>query len=177
MPNLQILVGLDHNARIMHLFHADAARLPVAHDELLGKPLGSFAATDAEARTVRATFAECLFTGQAQECTITIKSGSRYHVRFEKVIHKSEQTLRPEDEVAVLGLALEVPATTDLTGRERQVVQLICQDMSNLEMARQLKISASTVETHRQNLRQKLGVKGTAGVVRYALRQGWADLD
>jgi DNA-binding NarL/FixJ family response regulator len=175
MNNQKLLVGFDHNARFIHLFHAEAVDAPVDPDEFMGKTLGSYAANDVDARLARATFAECLFTNQPQECMIAAKSGAKYRFRFEKVIHRSQQTLRPDDEVAVLGLVSEVPPSAELTGRERQIVKLICCDMSNLEIASQLKITASTVETHRQNIRQKLGVRGTAGLVLHAVRQGLVD--
>ncbi len=87
----------------------------------------------------------------------------------------SGQILRPDDEVVIIGLITKAPEQAELTQRERQIVKLICQDMSNAEIARELKIKASTVETHRQNIRQKLGVKGTGGLVLYALRQGVVD--
>jgi DNA-binding CsgD family transcriptional regulator len=87
----------------------------------------------------------------------------------------SGQILRPENEIVVIGLITKVPQHAKLTQRERQIVKLICQDMSNAEIARELKIKASTVETHRQNIRQKLGVKGTGGLVLYALRHGVVD--
>jgi DNA-binding CsgD family transcriptional regulator len=72
----------------------------------------------------------------------------------------------------VIGLICPLADRADLTKRERQVVALICQDLSNAEIALALSIKESTVETHRQNIRQKLGVKGTAGLVLRALRQG-----
>lgn len=57
-----------------------------------------------------------------------------------------------------------------LTQREIDVLKLIAEEMTNLEIAEKLFISARTVDTHRRNLLQKLGVKNTAGLVRYAFK-------
>lgn len=57
-----------------------------------------------------------------------------------------------------------------LTKRELEVLRLIVEEASNTEIAEQLFISIRTVDTHRRNLIQKLGVKNTAGLVKYALK-------
>jgi DNA-binding NarL/FixJ family response regulator len=59
-----------------------------------------------------------------------------------------------------------------LTGREIEIVQLIAKEFSSHEIANTLCISVSTIETHRRNLMQKLGVKSVGGVVKYAMRHG-----
>ena len=59
-----------------------------------------------------------------------------------------------------------------LTRRELDVLLLIVQELTNQEMADQLCISAKTIETHRMNLIQKMGVKNTAGLVRVAMQKG-----
>jgi len=62
------------------------------------------------------------------------------------------------------------PAQLNLTAREREILQLICQEMTTAEMAQQLYISARTVEGHRKNLMEKTGVRNTAGLVIFAVR-------
>jgi DNA-binding NarL/FixJ family response regulator len=59
-----------------------------------------------------------------------------------------------------------------LTEREREVLQLLAEGKSNKEAAVVLKLSPFTVETHRTNLMQKLGLHNTAGIVLYAVRKG-----
>jgi len=59
-----------------------------------------------------------------------------------------------------------------LSLRERQVLQLIAEGESTKEIAVQLAISVKTVETHRSKLMRKLDIHETAGLVRYAIRQG-----
>lgn len=56
-----------------------------------------------------------------------------------------------------------------LTKRETEIIKLIAEEMTNSEIAGRLGISPRTVDTHRRNLLQKLDVKNTAGLVKYAL--------
>jgi len=63
-------------------------------------------------------------------------------------------------------------AGPELTAREREIVQLFAEDLSTQEIADRLKVSAKTVLTHRENVTHKLGVRGIAGMTRYALREG-----
>lgn len=57
----------------------------------------------------------------------------------------------------------------DLTKREKEIIKLISNEFTNQEIADKLFISARTVDTHRRNLLQKLGVKNTAGLVKFAM--------
>jgi DNA-binding NarL/FixJ family response regulator len=56
-----------------------------------------------------------------------------------------------------------------LTKREQEVLGLVVKGMTSIEIADMLSISSRTVETHRFNLLSKLGVKNTAGLIRFAL--------
>jgi len=58
-----------------------------------------------------------------------------------------------------------------LTTREAEVLQLIAQEFSNGEIAEKLFISIRTVDTHRRNILEKLQVKNTAGLVKYAIEK------
>jgi two-component system response regulator NreC len=58
-----------------------------------------------------------------------------------------------------------------LTEREKEVLQLIAEGMSNKEIASALELSTYTVETHRNNLMQKLNLHNTAEIVLYAVRK------
>ena len=59
-----------------------------------------------------------------------------------------------------------------LTGREQTVLLQLAQGKSNKEVAAALDISVRTVETHRKNIKRKLGISSTAGLTRYALEHG-----
>ncbi len=63
-------------------------------------------------------------------------------------------------------------AEAKLTRRELEVLQLICQEKTNSQIAEQLFLSPRTVEGHRRKLIEKVGVKNTAGLVIYAYRNG-----
>jgi len=65
----------------------------------------------------------------------------------------------------------EVPDRT-ITDRERQVLQLVAEGRTTKEIASILGISVKTAESHRSNLMDKLDIHDTAGLVRYAIRQG-----
>ncbi len=64
-----------------------------------------------------------------------------------------------------------------LTSREREVLQLAAEGHANAEIAERLFISRRTVETHRANLFQKLGLRSQTDLVRFALRRGIIRLD
>jgi two-component system response regulator NreC len=59
-----------------------------------------------------------------------------------------------------------------LTPREQEVLELIARGYTNRQAAEQLGISVRTVETHRANLMGKLGLRGRAELVRYAMDHG-----
>lgn len=73
-------------------------------------------------------------------------------------------------------LAADAPRLPDrydlLTGREREVLQLAAQGLTNAEIGSRLAISPRTAETHRANLQRKLGLLGQTDLVRYALERG-----
>ena len=59
-----------------------------------------------------------------------------------------------------------------LTGREKQVLQLIAQGRSNKEIAGLLDLSVNTVSVHRANLMEKMNIHRTAELVLFAIRKG-----
>lgn len=61
---------------------------------------------------------------------------------------------------------------TPLTIREQEVLRLLATGQSNRDIAQALGISAATVETHRKNLKKKLGIATTAGLTRYVIEHG-----
>lgn len=60
--------------------------------------------------------------------------------------------------------------TVDLTSRETEILQLICEQYTATEIGEKLFISPRTVEGHRNNLLQKLNCRNTAGLVVYAIQ-------
>lgn len=59
-----------------------------------------------------------------------------------------------------------------LTPRQREVLQLVAEGHSNKEIASRLNVAVKTVETHRTELMERLGIHGVAGLVRYAIQVG-----
>ncbi len=66
--------------------------------------------------------------------------------------------------------------SADITAREKEVLQLICEEFTTVEIANKLYISPRTVEGHRNNLLSKLGCRNTAGLVVNAIRLGLVKL-
>ncbi|MBI3569829.1 MAG: response regulator transcription factor [Gammaproteobacteria bacterium] len=64
------------------------------------------------------------------------------------------------------------PISSDLTPRQREVLQLIAEGHTTKQIAQRLHLSAKTVETHRSQLMKQLGIHEVAGLVRYAIRTG-----
>jgi DNA-binding NarL/FixJ family response regulator len=63
-----------------------------------------------------------------------------------------------------------------LTTRELEVLQLICEGLSNKEIAARLDLSANTIAVHRANIMQALGVHKAAELVVYAIQRGLVNL-
>ena len=59
-----------------------------------------------------------------------------------------------------------------LSEREIEILQLICEGLSNQEIADKLFISKRTVDTHRSNVLEKTGTNNTASLVMYSIKQG-----
>lgn len=64
------------------------------------------------------------------------------------------------------------PAADVLTARQREVLRLVAGGKSTKEIAFVLNLSVKTVETHRAQIMERLGIRDVAGLVRYALRTG-----
>ena len=64
------------------------------------------------------------------------------------------------------------PDSSNLTIREKEVLQLVAEGHSTPQIASSLHLSVKTVESHRQNLMGKINAKGIAGLTKYAIREG-----
>ena len=71
-----------------------------------------------------------------------------------------------------LAPASEDAAREQLTNREQTILLQLARGKSNKQVARALDISVRTVETHRKNIKRKLGISSTAGLTRYAMEHG-----
>jgi len=70
----------------------------------------------------------------------------------------------------------EVSVFTILTHREREVLQLLAEGKSTKEIAATLHLSVKTIETHRQQVMDKLDIHSVAELTKYAIREGLTSL-
>jgi two-component system response regulator NreC len=102
------------------------------------------------------------------ELLSAIRAVSRGEVYLEPMLTRLvvNDLFRRGDDNAV---SVKVPALSD---REREVLQLVALGHTNQQIADQLILSVKTVETYKARVMEKLGVRGRAALVRYAMEQG-----
>jgi two-component system NarL family response regulator len=97
-------------------------------------------------------------------------------VPTEEIRNAIDTVMRGETFLCDGASAAMTPTTADgrepLTNREQAVLLQLAQGKSNKQVAADLDISVRTVETHRKNIKRKLGISSTAGLTRYALEHG-----
>jgi two-component system response regulator NreC len=64
-----------------------------------------------------------------------------------------------------------------LSSREREVLQLLSEGRTSKEIAAQLHVAVTTIETHRRQIMAKLGLHSIAELTKYAIREGLTSLD
>jgi two-component system, NarL family, response regulator NreC len=70
---------------------------------------------------------------------------------------------------------VEKPSTSALsalTSRQYEVLQLLAEGKTTREIAKQMSLSVKTIESHRQQIINKLGIRSVAGLTKYAIREG-----
>jgi two-component system response regulator NreC len=99
-----------------------------------------------------------------------------------RAVHSGHRYLSPAIAPVVLA-QLQRPAAAAgsrgprLTRREREVLRLIGEGATTKEVASRLGISPKTAQVHRENLKQKLELRSTAAIVRYAIKHKLIRLD
>ena len=96
-----------------------------------------------------------------------------------KAVHRGDSFLSPSISRKVIDEYLRHVEETDktdsytqLTNREREVLQLIVEGLSNKEIAEQLHLSVKTIGNHRINLMEKLDIHNVSDLTKYAIRKG-----
>jgi two-component system response regulator NreC len=96
-----------------------------------------------------------------------------------RAVHQGDSFISPSISGTVIEGYLKQARTDDeaewhdsLTGREREVLQLIAEGHSSREIAERLVITENTVRAHRANLMSKLGLYSTAELTQFAIRKG-----
>jgi DNA-binding NarL/FixJ family response regulator len=87
-------------------------------------------------------------------------------------VAEGEKYLYADLQKQIMNNLFEPKSSHVITRREKEILQLIVDEHTNQEIADKLFLSLRTVENHRNNLLQKLGVKNTAGLVKAAISQG-----
>lgn len=88
--------------------------------------------------------------------------------------------LSPAISSIVVETALHVSRPTEvstLSGREREVLQLLAEGLTSKDIGRKLHIAVTTVETHRRQIMDKLKLRTVAELTKYAVREGLTSLD
>ena len=103
--------------------------------------------------------AELISAIQAVQRGDSFLSPSVSRTVIEEYLKHTEQTSQPDN-------------LSNLTDREREVLQLLAEGYSNRNIAEKLQVSIKTVGVHRTNLMDKLGIHNVTDLVKYALRKG-----
>jgi len=107
------------------------------------------------------------------QAILTVYSGGRYfneaitNLVFEEFYQKKKLT----------NASGRVTLPNDLTPREQQVLALVASGKTNQEVADELFISVKTVDTHKMHILDKLGLRNTAELVKYAIKNRLISLD
>jgi DNA-binding NarL/FixJ family response regulator len=96
------------------------------------------------------------------EAIVQVKKGKRF-------LPKKISDILLNDSIGLENSSYFIPK---LTVREKEILALIIKEFTTDEIANELFVSIKTVESHRSNLIQKLGVKNSAGLVRVAFEKG-----
>lgn len=104
------------------------------------------------------------------ECIRTVAEGGTYlSPQVAEVVVKGF--------VRRLGEETGTPPASVLTPREREVLQLLVEGHTVKAIAERIHLGVKTVETHRRNIMEKLGLKNMVDLIKYAMREGVVSLD
>ncbi|MBI2258022.1 MAG: response regulator transcription factor [Flavobacteriia bacterium] len=96
----------------------------------------------------------------------TVLRGERFFSNeiAQMIFHENEQIKQQKS-------AIEFES--NLSKREKQILSMIVKEMTSQDIAEEINVSKRTVEGHRKNIMDKLGIKSTVGLVKYALKNGF----
>ena len=119
------------------------------------------------AQAMRAGVAGYLLKDAAdEELALALRAVSRGEM------YLSPQISRHVVEGYLRSSAPEVDPLSGLTARQREILQLIAEGRSRGEIASRLDVSVKTVDAHRAQIMERLGVRDVAGLIRIAIRSG-----
>jgi DNA-binding NarL/FixJ family response regulator len=152
---LPILNGIDATREIVTQFPGTRVLMlsTYSHDESVTRAIQAGAVGYVLKQTA---------TNELVEAIRNISRGGRF---FSPTVARRLQNRFPQG----LESGRRPKETRSLTTRESEVLQLIADGFSNKEIGAELGISVKTVEKHRQQVMNKLGIHETAGLTRYAM--------
>jgi len=103
-----------------------------------------------------------------------VVAACRAVLRGERFLYPSTASARTRKYLEQLDQG-EVAPRDVLTRRESEVLKLVAEGRSSKEIAATLVISTKTVDRHRANIIEKLGVRDRVGLTRYAIREGLSE--
>ena len=97
----------------------------------------------------------------------TILNGNKYYSN--EVALKLLGDFKGDDINPAISSSKPMVKIAELSNREIQVLRLIANEFTNVEIAKKLKLSRRTIDSHRYNIVNKLNVKNTAGLIKFAM--------
>lgn len=166
---------LNTEGRIRYANRADPGRKLA---DILGRNFSDFLPPE-EAMVFASSMKHALLSGQAQTFAADALDVDGTRRRYKFSLSPFFERGRPN---GVIGWACDMaddggtmPAkealsrVKELTPRQRAVLTFVAQGLSNRQIARRLGVSVRTVETHREQLSTKLGLRGAAALTRFAM--------
>jgi len=111
---------------------------------------------------------ECLFDELVQAIGVVTSGGRYLSPKIAEVV--------VDDYVKHLSNISDSPLSA-LTGREREVLQLVAEGKSTKDIALELHVSTKTIEANRRQIMEKLDVHSVAELTKYAVREGLTTLE
>jgi DNA-binding NarL/FixJ family response regulator len=188
-PDLEVTAEAADGDEALRLASADEPDLAIL-DISMPRMTGLQAAKELHARRPRLPILILTMHESEQYLHEALRAGASAYV-VKKVadrdlVEACRATLRgepfryPGDHTAGVGDALRrardgEPPRQLLTPRETEIVKLVAESYTNKQIARALVISEKTVDRHRANILEKLGLHDRVDLVRYAIRNGLAE--
>ena len=110
----------------------------------------------------------CAFDELVSAISAVVKNQNYMSPKIADTVMKGYSNILESDDTS--------PAS-QLTAREREVLQLIAEGLKTKDIATRIHVSIKTVETHRQQMMRKLNAKSVAELTKIALREGLTSLD
>ncbi len=100
------------------------------------------------------------------------KGGNKPKAWHERKLRRTLKRARPEAKAEKHQMLAKRKRSARLTSREREMLRLIAEGYSAKKIGSQLKMSPRTVEYHKYHLRDRLKLRSTADLIRYAVKHG-----